>query len=184
MEKLSCCFIGHRKIQDHERVIEKVREIVQVLVDKGIRTFNFGSRSKFDDICHAVVTEMQVTYPDIERINYNRRSEYVVKKDEKEELEKSWSKLLKRDVSLKDFEGEKMSDRVLSAGKASYVERNQEMIDDSEYCVFFYREEYKPEISEYYRSSGKSGTKMAYDYAMRKKKIIINIAERLNKVND
>lgn len=81
MNRPSCCFIGHRKIEDRERVAEKVKEVVQMLIEeKGARTFHFGSRSKFDDLCHLVVTEMQMQYPDITRINYNRRGEYVVKK--------------------------------------------------------------------------------------------------------
>ena len=63
------------------------------------------------------------------------------------------------------------------AGKASYVERNREMIDDSDFCVFFYIEEYKPEHDPHRKTSGKSGTKMAYDYAVRKKKPIINVAK-------
>lgn len=73
-----------------------------------------------------------------------------------------------------------MSDRVYNAGKASYIECNQEMIDDSDYCIFFYREGYKPESDPYHKSNGKSGTKLAYAYAVRKKKMIINIAEYFN----
>ncbi len=174
------CFIGHRKVENKELVKEKVKEVVErLIVEKGVKTFHFGSRSEFDDICHVVVTEFQKIYPDIIRVNYNCKSEYVVKKDERERLEAGWSRLLKEEVKLKDYERGKISDRVYSAGEASYVERNEEMIDDSTYCVFFYREGYKPTPNNPRKSSKISGTKLAYDYAVRKKKIIINIVEEI-----
>ncbi len=177
METRSCCFIGHRKIKDKERVFFRVKQIIETLIsEKGVRVFNFGSKSEFDDICHVSVTELQSVYPDIVRVNYNRKSEYVVKKGEKANLKECRSLLLKKDISLKEFDDSKISDRVKNAGKASYVERNREMIDDSFYCVFFYNDEYKPEVDPHYTSSSKSGTKLAYDYAVRKKKNIINVA--------
>ncbi len=178
MEKRTCCFIGHRKIQDKELALARVERVVRALVmEQGVRVFHFGSRSEFDDICHVAVSKLQGEYADIVRVNYRCKSEYAVKKEEKAELEERCSRLLKRSVLLKDFEEEKISDRVENAGKASYIERNQEMIDDSEYCVVYYRRGYTPEGNEYDTTSGKSGTKISYDYAVRKNKKIINVAE-------
>ncbi len=111
------------------------------------------------------------------RINYNRKSEYVVKKEEKSKLEESLNYLMKSNIRLKDFDGSKISDQVRNAGKASYVERNREMIDDSDYCIFFYIEDYTPKSNPQYGTSRKSGTKLAYEYAVRRKKMIINIAD-------
>ena len=74
-----------------------------------------------------------------------------------------------------------MSDRLWSAGKASYVERNQDMINASDYCVFYYNENYVPELKRPPKhnmllpSRRTSGTKIAYEYALKKKKEIINI---------
>lgn len=169
MEKRTCCFIGHRKVPDHEVIRAKVEEVVRALiVEEDVEVFHFGSRSEFDDICHAAVTKLQEEYPDLVRINYRCKSEYAVKKGEKEELEKRCREIVGKKIDLKEFEGEKISERVLSAGKASYVERNQEMIDDSDFCVFYYCGEVD--------SKGKSGTKLAYDYAVRKGKRIENVA--------
>ncbi len=93
MENQSCCFIGHRKVQDKELVFFSVKRLIEMLIsEKGVRVFRFGSKSEFDDICHLVVTELQSVYPDIVRVNYNRKSEYVVKKDEKAKLEESRSR--------------------------------------------------------------------------------------------
>ena len=69
-----------------------------------------------------------------------------------------------------------------NAGRASYVERNQEMINQSDYCVVHYDENYLPpkrrnsrrDLFEY---QPKSGTAVAYDYAVKKKKEIINVFE-------
>ena len=66
------------------------------------------------------------------------------------------------------------------AGKASYVERNQEMINKSEFCVVYYDEKYLPPQRKNSRRDlfdyqPKSGTAVAYNYAVRKKKEIINV---------
>ena len=55
---------------------------------------------------------------------------------------------------------------LLCAGKASYVKRNCEMIDNSRFCIVYYKEDYTPK-------SRKSGTKIAFTYAEKKKKNII-----------
>ena len=56
------------------------------------------------------------------------------------------------------------------------------MIDDSDFCVFYYDEAYKPPLRKQYRSAlstyqPKSGTRLAYKYEKQKKKYIINLFE-------
>ena len=71
---------------------------------------------------------------------------------------------------------------MIDAGKAAYVERNYEMIDKSNFCVIYYDENYTPprrrnsrrDLTDY---QPKSGTKLAYEYAKRKKAKIINVLE-------
>lgn len=173
-----CCFIGHRKVENKELVLAKVKEIVSdLIVNKHVRIFNFGSKSEFDDICHAVVSDFQKTFPDIVRIHYHRKGEYTPQKEEKEKIEQWWRDYVKEEKVISVFEEGRMSDRVWKAGKASYIERNQEMIDHSQYCIFFYREDYLPEQDKKRNTSGKSGTKLAYEYAVRKRKVIINVAK-------
>ena len=65
-----------------------------------------------------------------------------------------------RDVYVAEYEEIKKSDRVNSAGRASYVERNQWMIDDSDFCIFFIEREV-------------GGSALAYDYAQKYKQAII-----------
>ena len=171
-----CCFIGHRTIEQVEELLPRLKDTIKRLIlEEGVRYFLFGSRSAFDDLCHSIVTEYQKEYPHIVRVAYTRRSEYAVKAEEKEQMERTWASVLKTEISLKDYDAEVQSNRVYSAGKASYVERNQEMIDDSDFCVFYYNENYMPpkrkrtnrDLSAY---QPKSGTRLAYEYAVRKSK--------------
>lgn len=70
--------------------------------------------------------------------------------------------------------------QMINAGKTAYVERNCELIDNSSYCVIYYDENYKPprrrnskrDVSDY---QTRSGTKLAYDYAMKKNELVINL---------
>ena len=59
-------------------------------------------------------------------------------KEEKEERERIARAVMKRDIKYKDYDGAMMSDRLWSAGKASYVERNQAMINNSDFFLFYY----------------------------------------------
>ena len=178
-----CCFIGHRKIERTPALENRVRELVTSLITKnGVCEFLFGSRSQFDDLCHEVVTALQGEYPNIKRIAYTVKSEYAVKKEAKQSLEKAFSEVSKRKIKVKAYEGESISERILSAGKASYVERNQDMIDGSEYCVFYYDPDYLPptrkrsskDLGEY---QPKSGTALAFAYAQQRKKVVFNLFE-------
>lgn len=188
MEGKVCCFIGHRKIDKDIRLTQRVRDVINDLIEyKGVTTFLFGSRSEFDDLCHEIVTDLQKNNLQIKRIMYTCRSERAVKKEEKEDLEKSWSKLLKRNVTLKDYDGAIMIDRIWSAGKASYVERNQNMIDVSDFCVFYCDPQYQPPKRKYSKRSvgdyqPKSGTQLALAYAYQKNRagkelVVINLFE-------
>ena len=59
--------------------------------------------------------------------------------------------------------------QLANAGKASYIQRNFEMIDKSAYCIFYYNENYASSLKS------NSGTKVAYKYALKRNKNIINL---------
>ena len=69
------------------------------------------------------------------------------------------------------FEKEVEHKTKFQAGKASYIERNQAMIIDSDFCVFYYDKNYVP------LTKTNSGTKIAYEYAKKKMKRTINLFE-------
>ena len=74
----SCSFFGHRDTAQTEELKNEVRKIVErLIVEEGVDTFLFGSRSRFDDLCHLVVTELQEKYPYIRRIAYPCKHEFA-----------------------------------------------------------------------------------------------------------
>lgn len=163
----TCCFFGHRKIEETpELKTALVDTIEDLIINKGIDTFLFGSKSEFDDLCHKIVTELKERYPHIKRIYVRSAFQYIPDWYEKSLLENN--------------EGTYFPEHMENAGRASYVERNQEMINHSKFCVVYYDENYLPPRRKNSRRDlfdyqPKSGTVVAYDYAVKKKKIIINL---------
>lgn len=170
MENLVCSFFGHRKIELTDNLKQKVKDCVNhLIINYNVQTFLFGSRSNFNDFCHSIVTELKQKYPNVKRIFYTCKSEGCVLESEKQERENIYSKLLKQEIHLLGFEEEFEHETKYVAGKASYIERNQAMINDSNFCVFYYNKNYVPPTKT------NSSTKKAYEYATKKKKRIINL---------
>ena len=148
-----CCFIGHREINVTDELKEKLYVLIEhLIIEESIDTFLFGSKSQFDDLCYDIVTNMKKKYPHIKRIFV--RAEYPY-------IDESYKAYL-----LESYEDTYFPKSVLGAGKASYVKRNCEMIENSCFCIVYYKEDYTPK-------GRKSGTKIALDYAEKKKKTII-----------
>ena len=83
---------------------------------------------------------------------------------------------------LDGYEDSICPDGVAAAGKAAYVERNQAMIRASDFCVFYYNNEYLPASRKESKKAitsyqSKSGTGLAFDYAKAHGKTIINLYE-------
>ena len=163
----TCCFFGHRKIDKTPELIERLTKEIEVLIiEKDVNAFYFGSKSEFDDLCHNVVTELKVKSPHIKRIYVRSAFQHIP----------DWYE----DSLLQHYEDTYFPEHMEKAGKASYVERNQEMINQSDYCIVYYDENYLPprrknsrrDLTDY---QPKSGTAVAYEYAVKKKKEIINI---------
>ena len=74
----TCSFFGHRDAPQTDELKEKVRETVErLIVEEGVDTFLFGSRSKFDELCHIVVTELKEKYSHIRRVVYLCKHETI-----------------------------------------------------------------------------------------------------------
>lgn len=162
-EKKTCCFFGHRKIAKAESLKTKVYEIMEDLIlNKCVDTFLMGSRSEFDSLCREILSELKEKYPHIKRIYV--RGEYP-------EINESYEEYL-----LKNCEQTYFPKRAENAGKAVYIQRNYEMIDKSQYCIVYYNENYTPpkRKKNLFDCQPKSGTKLACDYAVKKKKTVIN----------
>ena len=179
--EIKCSFFGHRKINQSEELKQRLTNVVEdLIVNHNVFTFLFGSRSDFDDLCHEIVTSLKETYPFIKKICYTSKSEGCYLEEKRKEWEEFYSRIEKRQVILFCYDEEFEHKTKYTAGKASYVERNQAMINDSDYCIFYYNKNYLPPKRSYSKRSisqyqPKSGTALAYKYAMQKKKNIINV---------
>ena len=152
----TACFIGHRDINETEELKSKLREVIEkLIVDENVDTLLFGSKSSFNSLCLDLVTEIKQKYPHIKRIYVRAEYQYI---DEPY-----------RAYLLRHYEDTYYPEKIIGSGKASYVERNCEMIDKSGFCIVYYDEQTAP-------TTRKSGTKIALDYAVKQGKRIINIA--------
>ena len=162
-----CCFIGHRKIDVTVELKQAIYNYVESLVvNENVKIFLFGSRSQFDDLCYEVVSELKEKYPDIKRVYV--RSNYEIISD------------FYKNYLLSSFEDTFYPKECKNSGKISYLKRNQTMIDQSDYCLFYYNENYLPPKRKWARRDlfeyqPKSGTALAYKYTQQKKKMTYNL---------
>ena len=169
LKEHTCCFFGHRKIEVIDELVNRLKEVVEkLIVEKKVDTFLFGSKSQFDKLCLQVVTELKEKYPHIRRIYVRAEFPYI---------DEDYTQYL-----LKRYDHTYYPERMINAGKAAYVERNYEMIDNSSCCVIYYDENYMPprrknSKRDLFDYQPNSGTKRAYEYAIFKKRIIFNTFE-------
>ena len=180
MDGKACCFIGHRKINVTDELKCRLYNEITALIEMGVTRFIFGTRSEFNDLCHEVVTVLKKSCPEIVRVVYNTKSEASVYESDREATEAAWLEIAHRRLKILGYEEIITDDTMYVSGKASYIERNQLMIDASDYCVFYYDRGYIPlqrRLSTRYFmfTSVRSGTAAALDYAIRKKKRVINV---------
>ena len=150
-----CCFIGHRSINETEELKDKLYTVIEKLIlDEKVGTFLFGSKSQFDRLCHTLVTQAKEKYPHIRRIYV--RAEFP-------QIDDGYTAYL-----LESYEETYYSEQAVGAGKAVYVERNRDMIDQSDVCVIYCEEDYAPK-------NRKSGTRLALEYAVKRNKRIIRL---------
>lgn len=148
----TCSFFGHRKIEKNEKLKSELKKVIlELITEKNVDTFLFGSRSEFDELCYETVSELKDLYPHIRRVYVRAEYPYI---DEEY-----------RNYLLKSYEDTYYPERIVGAGKAVYAERNYEMVNKSAICVVYLCGQTKY----------KSGTKMAADYAQRKGKEVIYI---------
>ena len=164
---MQVCFIGHRKIKINEKLISSLKDIVIKLINKGATTFLFGSMSEFDNLALQVVTELKNSYPFIKRVYVRSAFQHITE--------------FYKQYLLEFYDETYFPEKLKNAGKYSYVERNYEIINKSTYCVFYYNKNYIPPIKKQLKNDmlpetkRNSGTKIAYEYAIKKKKEIINL---------
>ena len=171
---MTVAFIGHRKVQDKEELVERIYDALTDLIEnEGADTFLFGSRSNFNDLCFMVVTEMKKIYPHIRRVYVRADYEKVSK--------------LYEDCLLANYEETYYPDKVRGSNELCYVIRNACMVEACDVLVTYHDENYEPLRKStknkmlapvFAHKTMKSGTKMAVEYAQRQKKRVINVFEK------
>lgn len=165
-----CCFFGHRKIVATDELRKHIYDTIEDLVkNKNVDTFLFGDKVQFDGLCYKAVTSLKKIYPSIRRI-------YV--RDSFPDIDDSYKNYL-----LKRFEDTYYPQNIKFAGRSVYAERNYEMINRCKYCIVYYDESYVPLKRKNSRGTltnyhPKSGTKIAYEYAI-KRCTVINVRMKL-----
>lgn len=157
IEKSICCFFGHRIISVTEELKRNLYNKIEELINtENVTVFLFGSKSQFNDLCYELVSVLREKYPKIKRI-YVRAEYPFISNDYQSYL-------------LKFYEETYYPPKVLGSNRFAYIKRNYEMIDRSNFCIVYYEKSYQPK-------NGKSGTKIALDYAIKKKKTILRFPE-------
>ena len=152
MKDKTCCFFGHRKINETKELKSKLVEIIEkLIVEKQVDTFLFGSKSQFNSLCQEIVNEIKEKYPHIKRVYVRAEYPYISEHY--------------KNYLLENYEDTYYPEKIMNSGRVSYIERNYEMIDNSHYCIVYYNESNSP-------TTRKSGTKIALDYAIKQGKQI------------
>ena len=170
----TCCFIGHRNVKVTDSLTNNITQLVENLIKNyNVEYFLFGSRSQFNDICNIVVSQLKERYPFLTRLAYTYKNEGCILAKNRLEFENLNKQFIKRDDLIVCVDKEVHFAKRLVAGKAAYIERNQAMIDNSKYCVFYFDNN----LCTISSTTKTSGTAIAYKYAKNKNKTIINLFE-------
>ena len=154
-EDHTCCIFGNRTITETEELNSQLYDIIEkMIVTENVDTFLFGSKSRFNDLCLDIVTKIKEKYPHIKRI-YVRAEYLYISENYKSHL-------------LENYEDTYFPEKIIGAGRAVYIKRNCEMINNSKFCIVYYDKGNAP-------AKRKSGTKTALDYAVKKGKHIIKL---------
>ena len=118
MKHYTACFFGHRKIDETDELKINLYGIIEnLIVNEKVDTFLFGSKSEFDSLCLKTVTELKEKYPHIKQIYVRSAFQHIP----------DWYE----QSLLKHYEDTYFPEHMENAGRASYVERNQQMIKHS-----------------------------------------------------
>lgn len=59
IKNMQVCFIGHRNLEKTDELISLLKKTIVTLINNGVTTFLFGSKSEFDNLSWEVVTELK-----------------------------------------------------------------------------------------------------------------------------
>lgn len=99
--------------------------------------FNFSSKSRFVYCVWDIVSQLQRTkFFHIKMVAYNTKNEVSVLAKDKEKQRNMFLSVLKKEVKFQYFDQVIESKKSYNATKNVYIERNKEIIDNSDVCLF------------------------------------------------
>ena len=149
-EEKICSFFGHRNVEITDELFAKTTAEIEKSVDFGCRIFYFGGFSDFDALCYKIVTQIKERKPNIKRVFCVPQEKYL-RKNAPYFKREDYDEIIYLEPS---FEG---------WYKSIYF-RNCAMIDKSDFIIF------------YVENRKNSGAYKAYQYAIKKKRNVINLA--------
>lgn len=165
--------IGHRDFVGDDEWKKFLTDKIIVLIENyGVDSFYVEKKSNFVSFCCDIIRELKKDYPHVKLINV--WGEYLYYNDMVDKLElQYYDKLLRPECFI-------------GAGKNIFVKRNQYLIDNSDVILFYFNENVKGRwtgIKGELPHKVRSGTRIAYEYAVKKKKRIINAFGEMKKVS-
>ena len=160
LKKLKICsFFGHRDCRLTGKQKNNLYELIEnLIISFNVKEFLFGEHA-FDKISFYICLDLKMKYPEINLI-------YVRAKNENPSKDFI-------DKILELYDDTYFPKSAHNSGKYCYIKRNFDMIEKSDYCIFYYLER-THSISREFGSNKiiktKSGTKIALDYAKKKSK--------------
>lgn len=163
---IKVCVIGHRKVVHKEQVKEEFLENIKIIKNHCNKLdCLFGSKSEFNDLCYDVIDNLKKEQIGIRSVFYRCKHEtaWLYGQDV---VDHNLVSFINNESTFDRYDEIILSEHLLKTTKNSYIQRNFNMIDNSDICIFYYDEG---------NAKHNSGTKLAYDYAKKKQKMIINL---------
>ena len=159
----TCSFFGHRDCKLSSDDIIRLRDTIEKLIIKhNVKEFLFGRESNFDRLSFNICLDIKMDFPEISLVYVRAKNEYP-NKDFVDKI-------------LELYDDTYFPKSVHNAGKYCYIKRNIDMIDNSDYCIFYYLDRdysFSKDFFTHKQTKTKSGTKIALEYAKKKSKEII-----------
>lgn len=129
MREKTCCFTGHREIdeKDYSKLKKRTRDLIVSLIEKGVVFFGAGGARGFDTLAAESVLELKKDYPQIKLILVLPCPDQT----------KGWRE---EDIRRYNFIKEQADKVVYTADhyyRGCMHVRNRHLVDNSRYCICY-----------------------------------------------
>ena len=171
----SCSLFGHNVIKDEIALKHSLHMAIENLVTRhDVYNYLFGTRSAFYNICHEVLLELKQKYPQIKMTIFLCEKENAYYLDEVDAQKELLNNLFRKEMNVLGFDHIIKVEKTKYARKVSYIVRNQAIVDATQFCLLYYREELSTKLcmgsNLMTLRQKESGTKIIMEYSKKKDK--------------